>query len=218
MSESFKSTIVLTLVCLGAGFLVMFFHSSFASAVDKTLEKKQRLLVERMFTDQADIIPISGKKPLPSCYWVGKKDSLVIGYAFPIETRHYAGDFSTIVGIDTAGTILGMFIVSESRTPGIGISLTDRLSLKTLREGIFKKKNAASSWFTEQFKGTQVNKPFFIDTSARNLSFSDAKKNENRDGNIVCSVAGATVSTRAIVRSIEKDAASFFAIAKETSR
>jgi Na+-translocating ferredoxin:NAD+ oxidoreductase RnfG subunit len=214
MSDTLKSIIALTLTCFCAGCIVIFFHTSFNATIEKNVEKSNAALVQRIFPAQTDIVAVIGQSPLSPGYWVGKKDSLVIGYAFPVAVRDYSGEIEIIVGIDTSGTIVGMAIVSESRSPGIGISFLDRLSVKTLWDGFFKKKNNSSSWFTDQFVGTRVTQPFAIDASHRHVSLTDEQKGKNREENVVSAVAGATLSTRAIVRSIEKNAAAFFAVAK----
>jgi len=162
-----------------------------------------------MFTAGVRIQEVAGKKPLPTIYWIGKKDSVTIGYAFIVESRGGSGIISSIVGIDTAGTLMGIKILAEHRIPGQGVALEDRFPQRSFWGRLFGKKYMSQPWFIEQFKGTNVKKSFIIDSAAQGDGFSDSAQKTRREANMISAITGATISTRTIVQAIQKNALSF---------
>jgi Na+-translocating ferredoxin:NAD+ oxidoreductase RnfG subunit len=218
VNETLKVIIILTLFSIGGGGIAVFFHSFLSPSIEARRADERRSAMERMFTAGVKIIEVYGKKPLPSCYWIGKKDSIVIGYAFPVETSGYSGTILSLVGIDTSGTIMGIKILSETGMPAQGMTIEDCIPRTTLWGRLFGKKDIAATWFIEQFKGTSVKKPFIIDTLSRRKAFFNAMKKERQEGNMISAVTGATVSTRAMIHAIQKNAASFLSAIKGHER
>jgi Na+-translocating ferredoxin:NAD+ oxidoreductase RnfG subunit len=218
VNETLKLIIFMTLFSVGGGGIVVFFHSFFSPPIEARTAGQRRTAVERLFIAGANIIDVCGKKPLPPLYWIGKKDSVVIGYAFPVETRGYSGAIRSLVGIDTAGTVLGIKILAQTGMPAQGMTIEDFMPRNTIWGRMSGKKDRGTTWFIEQFKGASVNRPFIIDTLAREKAFSDAVKKERREGNSISAVAGATASTRVMIDAIQKKGASFLLAVKGKER
>ena len=214
MSETLKAIIALTIISLGGGGVVIFFHSFLSPSIETRETGERRIAAERMFASGVSVSGVNGKKPLPAIYWIGKKDSITIGYVFPVEARSFSGAINSLVAIDTAGTIFGIKILSERRMPGQGVAIKDRFPGNTIWGRIFKKKETVTPWFIEQFEGMSARRPFIVDTVTHVGSLSDAAKKERRVGNILSAVTGATVSTRAIVQAIEKNTILFLSAIK----
>lgn len=94
-------------------------------------------------------------------------------YCFVSEGAGYSGIIETMVGIDSSGTILGMKILSQTETPGLGTKIEE------IRYG------ESDPWFQRQFIGRQ----------AGLLSV-------DKDGGEIQSITGATISSRTVTRSI----------------
>ena len=100
-----------------------------------------------------------------------------VGYAFKALGKGYSGTIETMVGIDLEGTIDGIAILYQMETPGLGA--------KIIEKGQYGGRECY--WF-EQFKGK---------TADRLVLDKDDAANKTID-----SVTGATISSRAITKSI----------------
>jgi len=75
-------------------------------------------------------------------YYLGYHDSLkqqFVGYAFLAKENGYSSEIETMVGVDTTGTIVGIKILHQLETPGLGTKIEE------IRYG------EASSYFQNQF-------------------------------------------------------------------
>ncbi|RPH99985.1 MAG: FMN-binding protein, partial [Calditrichaeota bacterium] len=101
-----------------------------------------------------------------------EKTSLV-GYAFVSAGRGYSSTIETMVGVDTSGAIIGIRVLRQVETPGLGTRVEEI------------KYGESDSWFQRQFlrKNAEV-------------------INVDKDGGDIQSITGATISSRAVTRSI----------------
>jgi Na+-translocating ferredoxin:NAD+ oxidoreductase RnfG subunit len=218
VNDALRSIIILTLFSIGGGGIAVFFNSMFSPSIEAQTVHIRSFALERMFPGKVNISEVAGKKPLPPRYWIVKNDSAVVAYAFPIETRGYAGAITSLVGIDTTGVIEGVKILTAGGMPAIGMTVEDFIPKNSLWRRLEGTMETSESWFTAQFRGTAVNRPFVIDTLDRRKAASTAVSADRRDGNRISAVSGATASTRALVVAIRKNAASFLLAVKEPGR
>lgn len=111
-------------------------------------------------------------------YYRGYRDSLkqqFIGYALLAKENGYSSEIETMVGVDTTGAIVGMKILHQLETPGLGTKIEE------VRYG------EAASYFQIQF----------ISKFAEQLAV-------DKDGGQIVSITGATISSRAVTNSIKK--------------
>ena len=62
-------------------------------------------------------------------YWTGEKienGEAVKGYAFISVNRGYSGDIRSMAGVDENNFVLGISIVQQSETPGLGDRVKER--------------------------------------------------------------------------------------------
>jgi len=126
-------------------------------------------------------------------YWkVFKGDSLEPqGYIYITKKYGYSSVIETMVGIRKDGTITGVRVLSQNETPGLGAKIIEIVSTRTLfsslREIFTNQKHSKemlSPYFTEQFTRRNV----------KELELSNAG---------IQAIAGATISSRAILDSIK---------------
>jgi electron transport complex protein RnfG len=98
-----------------------------------------------------------------------------MGYAFLARGPGYSSTIETIVGIDTTGKVLGMKILYQSETPGLGTKLQE------------VKYGEKEAWYPRQYLG-----------KAAGVLAVD------KDGGEIRAITGATVSSRAVTRSINE--------------
>jgi len=99
----------------------------------------------------------------------------IVGYAFVAKGVGYSSIIETMVGVDTTGTVMGIKIMQQVETPGLGTKIEE------VRYG------ESSSWFQDQFLN-RISDGLVVD----------------KDGGDIISVTGATISCRAVANSIKK--------------
>ena len=142
-------------------------------------------------------------------YWEAEKkdenDKAVKGYAFITGSPGYSGDVVSMVGIDEGGTILGISILHQTETPGLGARCEEVASSKTFFGAIFGSDTAEEEdllpWFQEQFKGLKINEKIGI---FKNGDWNESMKEGLIEKNGVTAITGATITTRALIKSLEK--------------
>lgn len=110
----------------------------------------------------------------PSQAWIARRGNQPVAVVLEaIAPEGYSGEIALIVGIDIAGTLTGVRVVSHRETPGLG----DYIEIEK------------SPW-AEQFKGRSLTDPA-----------PDAWR-VKKDGGTFDARAGATVTPRAIVKAV----------------
>ncbi|MGB7569952.1 MAG: FMN-binding protein [Chitinivibrionales bacterium] len=219
MSEIIKLAVALAVVCIFSGIVIAFSHSSFEQQIEAQKLREEKEAVSQVFPPGARIIDTAGTAPLPARYWVCRKETKTIGYAFALENRGHSGIIRYIVGIDTLGRITGMKILLQSETPGLGARIEEPASEKSLWNafggGVHKD---GLPWFTEQFNGINASKPLSVSSAVEWPSLPDTIKREFTGSNTVSAITGATVSTRAIVAGLEKTVPACYAAIRGAQR
>ncbi len=95
------------------------------------------------------------------------------GYAFVAKGSGYSSVIETIVGVDTSGSILGLKVLYQAETPGLGTKISEI------------KYGEKDPWFLRQF-----------------ISKTAGKLAVDKDGGDIQSITGATISSRALTNSI----------------
>ncbi len=117
---------------------------------------------------------------------LNKKDE-VLGYCFKAVKKGYSSDIVTMVGMDKAGVINRIKILSQNETPGLGTKIAEVIQKETLWDIVVKKIKPSSvtrPWFQEKFD---------------NKNFKDLKDS-------VEVISGATISSSAVIDSIQDKA------------
>lgn len=146
------------------------------------IEEQRRLELERALTtalpkaDPRAIVPVYEGDEI--AYYIGyaNPDSTgLVGYAVLARGTGYSSEIETLVGVDTTGRIIGMKILHQVETPGLGTKIEE------IRYG------EKDPWFQRQFVGKRANE-LAVD----------------KDGGQIVSVTGATISSRAVTNSVRK--------------
>ena len=111
-------------------------------------------------------------------FYVGYSDTSennLIGYAFLNFAKGYSSTIQTLVGVDTSGQIMGMCILFQQETPGLGTRCEE------IRSG------ESSPWWQNQFLGKKAT-DVLVD----------------KDGGEIESITGATITSRAITDGVAR--------------
>ena len=141
-------------------------------------------------------------------YWIGGRvdnDKTLRGYAFVTEKSGYSGVVKSMVGVDERGIILGISILQQTETPGLGARCIEIASKETFFGHFFGKSTGdeeeSSPWFQEQFKGLDANRRIEI---LKKGDWTEDMKGELIERNAISAITGATITSRTVRDSIER--------------
>jgi len=204
MFDIIKLTVVLVVVSVVAGLAIGITNKQTITKIELQNKLAEELALKIVFPEGVTIERCEPSGDLPGPYWVGKKENATIGYAIKGIGRGYSSDINFIAGMEPDGRILGLTILSQTETPGLGTRVQEVLSKKYFWNGLFSKKEADFPWFCKQFKGIDVTRDIKIDkTSEWHLKSSEQKK-ALLDENGISAITGSTISTRAVSSGIKK--------------
>ena len=140
----------------------------------KALELERALTIALPNAPREAIFPVEDDDKV--LYYVGYKTTEqkdLVGYAYVSYGPGYSSVIETMVGVDSLGEILGMKVLKQVETPGLGTKVEEI------------KYGEKSPWFTRQFLTKQASQ-LAVD----------------KDGGDIQSITGATISSRALTKSV----------------
>ncbi|NOZ61523.1 MAG: RnfABCDGE type electron transport complex subunit G [Calditrichaeota bacterium] len=166
--------------------LVTVLASAALSMVNKItkpkIEEQKRLVIERALIAA---LPTADPKAIEKVtendellYYIGypsQEKKEIAGYAFIAKKSGYSSVIETMVGVDTTGKIIGIKIMEQQETPGLGTKIEQ------------VKYGESSPWFQIQF----------LNRYADELAV-------DKDNGPIKSITGATISSRAVTNSIKE--------------
>ena len=135
----FRYALILMTICLVSAFVLAgTYKVTHPVYLEQMLEEEKQALGEIL----PKAVDFKERQYCDSSYFVGRDiQGKTVGYIIRAETNGYSSIIKMLVGIDAEGTIVGIKILSQQETPGLGAKITE------VRSG--KKK----PWFIQQFKG-----------------------------------------------------------------
>ncbi|MDN3514825.1 MAG: FMN-binding protein [Candidatus Brocadia sp.] len=149
------------------------------------------------------------------------KAGQLIGYAASGEAQGYSSKIKVMVGIDPGlERIIGINILAQNETPGLGTKMTEVESTSTLWSVIFGKELNTMNWDSEEswplpffrqpervkkfglLKKTKRDTPWFQEQfkqkTCNQLVVSKVKDDEK-----ITAITGATISTKAVINAVQ---------------
>lgn len=217
MTDIIKLSVVLTIVSLAAGLAIAFTNSYTAAEIEKRKDEARTEALKTVFPEGVEITERKGDPPLPEIFWSAAKEGKTAGYAFQDSLRGYAKEIKIMVGVDTAGTVIGMKVLSQSETPGLGTRVMESVSKKYLWNGLLGKKESIEPWFTKQFVGLTLKNRIAIDKSSPEWHLvSEQEKIRLTEENKITAITGATISTRTVAKAVMKSIPIYVELLKDT--
>jgi electron transport complex protein RnfG len=109
----FKSTLVLTLVCIIAAALL-------GAAYVITKEQIDQQAVLALNENLKQVFPDADNFEAKEDYYAAIKDNDVVGYAAIADSQGYASVLKILVGMDLNKKVTGIRIMEHEETPGLG--------------------------------------------------------------------------------------------------
>ena len=136
-------------------------------------------------------------------YWVAvkqEKGSVKKAYAFEASSPGYSGEVKSMVGVDEKGTLLGLSILKQTETPGLG-ARCEEIATSVTFLGFLQGKNSppdeiTQPWFQYQFNGLSLMKPVKI---AKKGDWKPSIKDELLAKNSITAITGATITGKAVI-------------------
>jgi Na+-translocating ferredoxin:NAD+ oxidoreductase subunit G len=176
MKEIFKVGGILFLVTVIAATSLAAVYSVTKPRIlkSKAEEFKAGLTIVLPGADNKAIFPV--EKDDQILYYKGfstPDSSHLVGYAFLGHAAGYSSVIEVLVGVDTTGHVIGIKVLSQSETPGLGTKIQE------------VKYGETQNWVQKQFIGKAAQNSAVI-----------------KDGGEIEAITGATISSRAVARSV----------------
>lgn len=140
-----RLVIALTLITVGAGVLLSLVESQTRAPIAEqrrleTLRALQTVLPAFDNSPDADTVDLAfgqdkkGREQIRT-FFRGRQGGAISGVAFTVVAPDgYSGNIAMMVGVDPAGTVVGLEILSHAETPGLGDKIT-RVDFKSQFKG-----------------------------------------------------------------------------------
>lgn len=111
---------VLTIICVIAGFLLGLTYNLTADKIKYQAEKAENDALKSVLPNALDF-----SKDSVVSYKGLDSEGQIIGFAYLGEGKGYSSTIRVMIGTDTGGQIVGIKILSQQETPGLGTRITD---------------------------------------------------------------------------------------------
>lgn len=186
MKDLIKYGFILCVICLAAAGLLASINLLTAGRILAQAQSEELASLKEVMPQAESFEAVKDDSGQTLYYNAFDKDKNIIGYAFKASGRGYSSVIETMVGMLTDGTISGIKVLSQNETPGLGARICEIQEDRTIFD-IGKKEVEPSlpkkPWFQEQF----------INKKLDNL-------------NEVQAITGATISSKAVIDSVEQRA------------
>ena len=145
MKDILRLAVVLTLITAGAGLVLALVESVTREPIAEQRRLETLRALEAVLPpidnspdqDTVELVTGTDKKgrEVRRIFYRGRKDGELVGVAFKVVAPDgYSGNIFIMVGVDPAGRVTGIEILSHAETPGLGDKIEE-------------------SWFKKQFRG-----------------------------------------------------------------
>ncbi len=210
-----KPALILSIIAFLASFTLSHINRITRPEIEKRLQMKKDEAYAAVLPSYLGYIIIEkGKKALVDGrefqFTIAEKtegDKKIKAYAFETAKSGYSGVIRSIVAVDENMKLLGISIIQQSETPGLGARAKEMAISGTFFSHFFGSGGQSEpvktqSWFEEQFTGIDCTKKIGIIKKGEYASASEELKKELAEKNSVSVITGATITTRAVIDGI----------------
>jgi len=128
-----KNALILFLITVVAGLLLGLTYEVTKEPIRLQQEKIRKLALQSVVPEASDFMPLTIENmdqypTIQAVYRAEDAQRKTVGYAFEmIATKAYAGEISLVVGLGMDDTILGIDILKQGETPGLGAKAAEPL-------------------------------------------------------------------------------------------
>lgn len=126
IKEILHISLVLMIICASVALILSFADSITRDRIEENEEAEQKSAITALFGGETiEYTPIETESVGINAIYDVKDGTGRLGYAVSVSPSGFGGNIDMMVGIDTAGKVLGVRIVSLSETPGLGTRVRD---------------------------------------------------------------------------------------------
>lgn len=224
MQKKVQYTITLTLVSLLASLGV---SSTFLLTKDTIKRKELAIRTEALYVvlpgleGSPEEITTSKVTDQDRVYKGANKSGQLIGYAACGEAQGYSSKIKVMVGMDpNLEKIIGVNILAQNETPGLGTKMTEIESTSTLWSVVFGKELKSIDWDSEEswqlpmfrqperikkfdlLKKGKKPQPWFQEQFKRK-TYNQMVVSKVKDDEKITAITGATISTKAVINAVQ---------------
>lgn len=177
MSDIFKLAGILALLTVIAAGALSAVNGVTKPVIEAYMKTKQAQARQQVLPEAAQGVYALRDPESDAPYYVGyaQPDSThPVGYVLLAYGKGYSSTIQMVVGVDLKGTLMGISVISQQETPGLGAKIEE------IRYG------ESDAWFQRQFRGKQ----------ASNIALK-------KYGGEIDALTGATISSRAVAEGIK---------------
>ncbi|MGM0461186.1 MAG: RnfABCDGE type electron transport complex subunit G [Fibrobacterota bacterium] len=213
MNPTLRMTMTLSIIALISALAVSSVNNKTSPVREKQKREKEARALREVLPDHDSLVKDTFLyEESPHTCWTALSADTVTAYAFRVKSpRGYAGPIEYLAGISPAGTILGLSILSQEETPGLGARMEETPSERTIWDVLLRRtpsedEHASRPWFPHQFESISVQDEIPIEKNEGEwYSLSAEKQQELHAENTITAITGATITTKAVVSSLEED-------------
>lgn len=211
MKMTFQLTGTLTVIATIAGLSIGVVYDKTKDVIIKQKEQSFKTSLESLFPAGVSISSDSlsrSDETIP--FWIAQKKTAkgneTIGFAFKASGQGYSGAVNSLVAVSGEGKILGMTIISQTETPGLGTRVSETVSKSTFWTGLFAPAQKIEPWFQAMFRDLSIVTPISISKQGEWHTLSVDQKKAMIAKNEVTAITGATITTRTVTNSMLEQA------------
>ena len=210
MNNIFKPALVLAAVAFCSSLLLAYMRDITYPVIRQQEKEKEKIALMMVLPGyeigEPQIVKLDNGEEFK--FWTGEKkqdDEILRGYAFLSVNYGYSGDIKSMIGVDENNIVLGISIVQQSETPGLGDRVNEKATSETIWGVVLGKsyggEGVTEPWFQDQFKGIDLNKKIKI---VKQGTWTSDMKDDLLSQNAVSAITGATITTKAITGSLKE--------------
>lgn len=204
MKMTLTSTALLGAIALASSLALSVVYTTTKPVIEELDRNKQKnalslvlpgyTVKEEKFLDSSD----SSTK-----YWIAESSDGSKAWAIICESSGYSGTIRLMAGVDQKGTILGISILNQTETPGLGARCVEIASTSTFFDFILGKPSTekdSTPWFQKQFGNLSSQKKISV---VKKGDYNDSMKESLLKNNEISAITGATITSTAVTKAVE---------------
>lgn len=209
MTEILKITLTLTVTAVISAAIVSAVEFKTKDRIESAREQSEVKILKDIMPSDFSISEITGQcAECPQIYWIGSKGNDSV-YVFEISEKGYSSYIDYLVCVDKVGKINNLIILNQNETPGLGAKIQEGNFRNYIWTSLKNKANRIP-WFTEQFKGLNINKEITVDKISGDLNDANsATLHRSQSDNSITAITGATKTSIAVINGINTQARTF---------
>lgn len=208
MDKIIKPAVVLAVVAFASSLLLSHVKKITYPNILRQQQEKQIQALAIVLPGYSDIekktVQIDGAD---FTFWQGSKNddkTILKGYAFITSRTGFSGDVESMVGVDESGKILGISVLLQTETPGLGARCQEIASSNTFLGTLLGSSSGESEqtlpWFQLQFNGLDTRSPMKV---VKQGDWNPSMRENLIGQNAISAITGATITSRTILKSVE---------------